>query len=110
HRRVGVGADGSCWIADSTQAAGVRWGSCSGVTSGSGIAMAGNVVSIDVTTVPTFLTGAANVVFPLIANGACAARTFGLTGASTADGIAAGWPSTLESGLIGMMRVSADHT
>ena len=34
--RVGVGADGSCWIADSTQPAGVRWGSCSGSHFGAG--------------------------------------------------------------------------
>jgi hypothetical protein len=28
--RLGVGADNTCLIADSTQATGLRWGSCSG--------------------------------------------------------------------------------
>lgn len=30
--RVGLGTDGFCWIADSTQSAGVKWAACSGVT------------------------------------------------------------------------------
>jgi hypothetical protein len=110
HARAGVGADGSCWIADSAQAAGVRWGPCSGVTSGAGVTLVGNVVSVDSTTVPTFLMGAASLVFGAIPNGACDTRTFPLTGAATADGIAAGWPSTLETGLVGMFRVSAANS
>jgi hypothetical protein len=70
----------------------------------------GNVVSVDSTTVPTLLMGAASLVFGAIPNGACDARTFPLTGAATADGIAAGWPSTLETGLVGMFRVSAANS
>jgi hypothetical protein len=35
---------------------------------------------------------------------------FALTGAATGDSIAPGWPSTLEAGLAGTMRVSAPNT
>jgi hypothetical protein len=33
-----------------------------------------------------------------------------MSGAAIIDGVAAGWPATLESGLVGMMRVSAVNT
>ena len=108
--RVALGPDGSCWIADSAQPAGVRWGPCGGITSGAGVVLAGNTLSVDATTVPTFLTGAASLNFPGIANGACNAQTFALTGASTGDSIAPGWPASIESGLIGVMRVSLANT
>jgi hypothetical protein len=33
-----------------------------------------------------------------------------MPGASTGDSVAPGWPSAFESGLIGMMRISASNT
>jgi hypothetical protein len=107
--RLGVGSDGSCWIADSTQATGVRWGPCSSTTAGAGVTLMSNILSVDATTVPTFLTGAGSLSFGTLANGACGSGTFSLIGAASGDTVAAGWPSTLESGLIGMVRVSAPN-
>ena len=49
--------------------------------------------------------------FPNIAAGSCAAeQTFAVPGAAPGDEIAPGWPSGLESGLIGVMRVTAANT
>ena len=60
-------------------------------------------------------TGVANTTsavlnFAPIWDGCCSSLTFTLTGALTSDGLAVGWPSTLEAGLVGMMRVSAANT
>lgn len=56
------------------------------------------------------VTGQATIDFAMLCDGCCDSSTFLLSGAATADGVAAGWPPTLESGLIGMMRVSAANT
>jgi len=56
------------------------------------------------------VSGSASLTFTAIANAACATRTFTLNGVTAGSAVAAGWPSTLEAGVIGMMRVSAANT
>ena len=68
------------------------------------------VVAVDSATVPTYLTAAAVLDFASIAPGACAESTLCMPGASTGDSVAPGWPAGFESGLIGMMRISASNT
>ena len=68
------------------------------------------VVAVDSATVPTYLTVATVLDFASIAPGACADSTLALPGASAGDSVAPGWPAGLESGLIGLMRVSASNT
>jgi hypothetical protein len=68
------------------------------------------LVAVDSATVPTYLTVAAVLDFASIAPGACADSTLTLPGASAGDSVAPGWPAGLESGLIGMMRISASNT
>jgi hypothetical protein len=79
-------------------------------TPGSGLILAGNQLSTDPATIPTFLTGTNSLTFSSITTLRCNAMTFALTGAATGDSIAPGWPSTLEAGLAGTMRVSAPNT
>jgi hypothetical protein len=67
-------------------------------------------VGVDTATVPTFLTGVAPLDFASISQNTCAELTFSLPGAYTADAVAPGWPLGLESGLIGLMYVSAQNT
>jgi hypothetical protein len=68
-------------------------------------------ISVDSTLVPTYLTMTAVLDFPSIPDGACAAdQSFTLAGAAATDAVAPGWPSALEAGLVGMMRVSAPNT
>ena len=68
------------------------------------------VVAVDSAIVPTYLTVAAVLDFTSIASGACTESTLSLPGASAGDSVAPGWPAGLESGLIGMMRISASNT
>jgi hypothetical protein len=68
------------------------------------------VVAVDSATVPTYLTVAAVLDFTSIPAGACADSTISMPGASAGDSVAPGWPAGLESGLIGMMRISASST
>lgn len=59
----------------------------------------------------TSLTGSAVLTFAAIANGTCSADyTISVPGALTTDGVAAGWPTALPAGFIGMARVSANDT
>jgi hypothetical protein len=65
-------------------------------------------IAVDGAVVPTYLTGSATLDFPSIPAGACSADlTFALPGANVGDGVVPGWPSGLEAGLSGLMRVSA---
>ncbi|HEX8985263.1 MAG TPA: hypothetical protein VF767_07525, partial [Bryobacteraceae bacterium] len=65
-------------------------------------------VAVDAATVPTYLSGSATIDFAPMGQGACAAeQSFTLLGASSGDAVAPGWPSGLETGLIGTMRVSS---
>ncbi|HWB82787.1 MAG TPA: hypothetical protein VG675_01520 [Bryobacteraceae bacterium] len=89
--------------------------SAKALTAGTGIiavdAGPQTTIAVDSATVPTYLTAAATLDFPSIATGACAADlTFPLAGAAPGDAVAAAWPSALEDGLIGTMRVSAANT
>jgi hypothetical protein len=68
------------------------------------------VVAVDTSLVPTYLTVAAVIDFTSIASGACAESTLSLSGATAGDSVAPGWPAGLESGLIGMMRISGSNT
>lgn len=56
------------------------------------------------------LSGTGTIDFTSIPDGACQANTFTLTGISAGDPIAAQWPSSLESGLVGSMLASASNT
>jgi hypothetical protein len=66
-------------------------------------------ISVD-NTIPRYLTGAASLDFGIIAKGACAALTFTLAGALPTDGVAPIWPSAMDTGFTGSMRVSAADT
>lgn len=68
------------------------------------------VVAVDSATVPTYLTATAILDLTSISPSGCAESTMSLPGASTGDSVAPGWPAGLESGLIGLMRVSASNT
>ncbi len=68
------------------------------------------IVAVDSASVPTYLAASAVVDFGSIGAGSCGESTVTLPGASAGDSVAAGWPAGLESGLIGMMRVSAANT
>lgn len=69
-----------------------------------------STISVDTAAVPTFLTVTTVLDFSPIWDGCCTSSTFTFNGAATGDGLAAGWPPTLEPGLVGMMRVSAANT
>lgn len=82
-------------------------------TAGPGIdavQLAGGVIGIDTALVPMYLTGSTSIDFGSINHAACAESAFTLAGALPGDGIAPRWPSTLEAGLIGIIRVSAADT
>ena len=57
-----------------------------------------------------YLVGSGTINFSPIADGACASSTITVTGAATQDTVSPGWPSGLEDGLDGSMRVSATNT
>jgi hypothetical protein len=79
-------------------------------TAGTGINIAGTSLSVDKTSVPTYLTATASLSFGSIAQASCGQLTFALTGANPGDSIAPGWPSSIEAGLAGSMFVSASNT
>ena len=88
------------------------WLSGTNIQAGAGIVIVesgGNTtVAVDSAVVPTYLTASATLDFPLIAAGTCSADlTFPLTGASPGAMVVPGWPSGMEPGLTGTMRVSA---
>ena len=85
-------------------------GGAASYTAGAGISIAGTSLSVDKTSVPTYLTATASLSFGSIAQASCAQLTFALTGANPGDSIAPGWPSTIEAGLAGSMFVSASNT
>jgi len=89
-------------------------GTITAVNSGTGISAStvGTTVTVnvDTTTVPTFLTNTASIDFGSIAASACATSNITVTGATTGDAVAAGWPAALEAGLLGQMSVTAADT
>jgi hypothetical protein len=66
-------------------------------------------MSVD-NTIPRYLTGTASLAFGNIANTACAVLTFALAGALPTDGVAPIWPSSMDAGFTGSMRVSTANT
>ena len=68
------------------------------------------LISVDSAIVPMYLTATAVIDFASMAPGACSESTFSLPGASGGDSVAPGWPAGLESGLMGMMRISGSST
>lgn len=91
------------------------WLSLKNLSAGTGVTTVESggrtTVGVDTALVPTYLTATAVIDFPAIANGACASdQTFTLPGANTGDAALPGWPSGLEAGLVGIMRVSASNT
>lgn len=79
-------------------------------SAGSGIAIAGGVISVDPASVPAYLNGMDTISFSSISNASCAAATFTLPGAFPGDAVAPRWPATLADGLFGAMLVTADDT
>lgn len=57
-----------------------------------------------------YLSGSGTINFGSIPDGGCLSSTFTITGATTGDKLAAGWPSGLETGLIGSVLVTASDT
>jgi hypothetical protein len=66
-------------------------------------------ISVD-STLPRYLAGTASLNFGSIANGACGVLTFALAGALTTDAVTPIWPSAMDTGFTGSMRVSASNT
>jgi len=67
-------------------------------------------LSVDSAVVPTFLTNSAILSIPSIAAGRCADTTLAVPGAAVGDTVAAGWPATLGSSMLGTMWVSSAST
>jgi hypothetical protein len=57
-----------------------------------------------------YLNASASINFGSINDAACATNTLTVTGAATGDKVSPGWPSGLETGLVGSMRVTAADT
>lgn len=66
-----------------------------------------NHLSLDTTVVPVHLTASATIDFGTLASQTCSENTLPLTGATTGDAVAGGWPPTLDPQVSGMMLVSA---
>jgi hypothetical protein len=97
-----AGTDRRSWISRSTLLGGV------------GIVLVESggqsTIAVDGTVVPTYLRDSVSLDFPAMAAGTCSTDlTFTMAGASPGDTVAPGWPSAMESGLIGNMRVSAPN-
>lgn len=72
----------------------------------SGATVTPGALSIAVTK-PGGTNASSTIDFAAIADGVCLATTFAFTGAVAGAALAAGWPSTLNPGLQGLMRVSS---
>jgi hypothetical protein len=57
-----------------------------------------------------YLNGQATIDFTSIPDGSCVSGTITVTGAATGDHVSAGWPPGLETGLVGVMSVTAADT
>jgi hypothetical protein len=76
----------------------------------SGAAFAPRTLRLNVTLESYSLSGGSSLNFGVLPNSSCATETFPLTGVSAGAPVIAKWPSTLEAGLLGVMRASADDT
>lgn len=77
---------------------------------GVGLSRVDAVISVDENLVPTFLTASSSLDFGSILAGGCSALTFPLSGVAQTDGIAPGWPHSLEDGLVGIMFANAANS
>ena len=108
-----VDRDGGKWDAQGTD---WRAGLSSNVlNAGQGIMLletgGASTVAVDPALVPTYVSGRAQLDFPAISNGTCAANmTLLVPGASPGNAIAAGWPATLPGGVLGMMFTNTVDT
>lgn len=97
---VTTGTDWRSWISRTTLLAGTGI-----VTTEAG---GQTTIAIDNTAVPTYLKNSVSFSVAQISAGSCSPDlTFTLTGAAPGDTVAPGWPSSMASGLIGNMWVSA---
>ncbi len=70
-----------------------------------------STLAVDNGVIPTYLTNSATLTFSSIANNACAPdQTLTVTGANPGDAVAPAWPSSLPSGVLGVMFVSSSNT
>jgi len=76
----------------------------------SGAAVAPGDLALSATLGVYSLSGSGSLSFAALQNGTCAAQAFPLTGVSAGDPVTPKWPSTLEAGLLGEIRASADNT
>jgi collagen type VII alpha len=76
----------------------------------SGVSVTPGSLTYNATLAVYNLSGTATIDFGSIGDGSCAASTFTLTGVAAGDPVVSKWPSTLETGLIGIMSGSATNT
>jgi hypothetical protein len=76
----------------------------------SGVAVTPGELAVAATSVPASMSGRASLRFPEIGKGACEVQAFSMFGATSAKPLIPVWPSTLEDGILGIMRVSAENT
>jgi len=76
----------------------------------SGAAVTPGILTFTATLALESLSGTGSLSFAALPNGTCGAQTFFQMGVSGGDPVAPKWPSTLEAGLLGAMRASADNT
>ena len=67
-----------------------------------------STIAVDTTLIPTYTTGLSTISFGTLAANSCSIdTTVSVPGAAIGDAVAPGWPATLPTSLLGMMRVSA---
>jgi hypothetical protein len=76
----------------------------------SGAAVDPASVTFKVKTINGYLNGSSTINFGSVPDTSCLASTITVTGAATGDHVTGGWPTALETGLVGSMFVSATDT
>jgi hypothetical protein len=70
-----------------------------------------STLAVDNGVIPTYLTNSGTLTFSSISNNACAPdQSLTVTGANPGDAVAPAWPSSLPSGVLGVMFVSSSNT
>jgi hypothetical protein len=70
-----------------------------------------STLAVDNGVIPTYLTNSGTLTFSSISNNACAPdQSLTVTGANPGDAVAPAWPSSLPSGVLGVMFVSSTNT
>jgi hypothetical protein len=80
------------------------------ITAGAGINVAGSVVSVDTSVVPTLLAASATLDFSNIPGNTCATQTISFAGAATGDSVIGSWPADLSAGIIPRILISSTNT